>query len=536
MKPNSTSQHANLAWLLWCEAELRGESPAIASRDTRATYRELRERAGGFAASVAGAGVLPGERVAIFLDSGVDAAAAYFGVIAAGATAIVVDETIRRRQLEFVLRHSDTRLLLTSKGMLTRIGRPFATKASIIDSADVPAAVEWTPVARDADDPVQIIYTNGAAGMPKGVVHGHGALRRAMEICVEYLGLTPVDRVAGLHSFSTISGVTQFLSCIAAGGILLLARLPVAAHAVELLREWGVTIMAAGPSLWTELLCTAAFTERPIGSLRQMQNAGGHLPRELVRRLRIAQPQAELMLQYGSIETVCSTVLPASAVDRHPDSIGGATPGAEIMVLRDDLTPSVPGELGELVHRGPTTSLGYLDDPDATARAFRAFPFGDPDATERVVFTGDMVRQDEDGYLYFVGRRDRLITTQGFRVGPDEIIDSLHTSGEVHEAQISSVPDAACGARIIAHVVLARGGRIDRLERFCKSALPRWMQPSRFIVHDRIPTTPSGEHDLEALRQMVSRELASEGARGGEGGVSHSDAYVARQSAAASGD
>ena len=145
MEPNSTSQHANLAWLLWCEAELRGESSAIASRDTRVTYRELRGRAGGIATAVAGAGVLPGERVAIFLESGVDAAAAYFGVIAAGATAIVVDETIRRRQLEFVLRHSDTRLLLTSKGMLTRIGRPFTTEASVIDAADVPASVEWTP-------------------------------------------------------------------------------------------------------------------------------------------------------------------------------------------------------------------------------------------------------------------------------------------------------------------------------------------------------------------------------------------------------
>jgi acyl-CoA synthetase (AMP-forming)/AMP-acid ligase II len=536
MEPNSSSQHANLAWLLWCEAELRGDAPAIASRDTRATYRELRGRAGGFAAAVASAGVLPGERVAIFLDSGVDAAAAYFGVIAAGATAIVVDESIRRRQLEFVLRHSDTRLLVTSKGMLTRIGRPFTTAASVIDAADVPAAVEWTPVTRNADAPVQIIYTNGAAGMPKGVVHAHGALRRAMEICVEYLGLTPVDRVAGLLSLSTISGLTQFLSCIAAGGTLLIARFPVAAHAVELLRERGVTIMAAGPSLWTQLLCTPAFTERPIASLRQMQNAGGHLPREMVRRLRIAQPQAQLLLQYGSAETVCSTFLPASAVDRHPDSIGGATPGADILVLRDDLTPSAPGELGELVHRGPTTSLGYLDDPDATARAFRSFPFGDPDATERVVFTGDMVRQDADGYLYFVGRRDRLITTRGFRVGPDEIIDSLHTSGDVHEAQVTTVSDTECGARIIAHVVLARGGRIDRLERFCKTALPEWMQPSRFLVHGRIPTMPNGEHDLEALRQMVSRELQSEGARAGEGRLTNHDPYIERQSAAASGD
>jgi acyl-CoA synthetase (AMP-forming)/AMP-acid ligase II len=347
------------------------------------------------------------------------------------------------------------------------------------------------------------MYTSGSTGLPKGVVHGHGNLRRAIEICVEYLGLTPADRVAGMLPFSSIYGLNQLLSTIAAGGTLLVARYPVASQSVQLLRDEGATILAAVPPLWTQLLGTPAFVEQPISSLRQMQNAGGHLPRELVRRLRMAQPQATLLLQYGMTEVVRSTFLSADQVDRRPDSIGKAMPGTEILVLREDLTPSAPGELGELVHRGPTVALGYLNDPEATARTFRTYPFDDPSATERVVFTGDMVRRDDEGYLYFVSRRDRMIKSLGFRVGPDEIVDSLHASGEVHEAQITTADDAQRGERIAAHVVLTPGGRLDRLERFCRAELPRWMQPAQFVVHQRLPKLSNGKHDLAALKAMA---------------------------------
>ena len=501
---NTKSQRTNLAWLLWCEAELRGDSPAIIGRGERATYHDLRGRAAAFASTLSGAGVGRGERVAIFLEPGVDSAAAYFGVAAAGAVAIVVNEAIRPRQLEHIVRHSSARVLLTSNEMLRRLGRPLIIDAAIVDSSAVPTSATWMPVDCEADQPVQVIYTSGSTGLPKGVVHGHENLRRGIEICVDYLGLTPSDRVAALLPFSSIYGLNQLLSAIAAGASLIVARYPVAAQSLKMLREEGATVLAAVPPLWSQLLATPSFGE-PILSLRQMQNAGGHLPRETLRRLRMAQPQAKLVLQYGMTEVVRSTFLPADEVDRRPDSIGRAMPGTDIFVLRDDLTPAAPGELGELVHRGPTVALGYLNDAESTARTFRPYPFGDRNATERVVFSGDMVRQDDDGYLYFVSRRDRMIKSLGFRVGPDEIVDSLHASGEVHEAQITAVADPQRGEAIVAHVVLTPGGRVDRLEKFCRAELPRWMQPSRFVVHERMPRMPNGKHDLEALREASVR-------------------------------
>jgi acyl-coenzyme A synthetase/AMP-(fatty) acid ligase len=220
-----------------------------------------------------------------------------------------------------------------------------------------------------------------------------------------------------------------------------------------------------------------------------------------VHVLRTAQPQAELFLMYGLTEAFRSTYLPPSEVDRRPDSIGRAIPGAEIMVLREDGTLCDAEEIGELVHRGPTVGLGYWRDPETTARVYRPNPLrppGTPD-TERVVFSGDLVRRDADGFIYHVGRRDKMIKSLGFRVSPDEVASAIFASGQVAEVVVTSEDDEARGERIIAHVVLAAGGALDRLKVFCGTEMPRYMQPGRIEVHETLPRTSSGKHDPKQL-------------------------------------
>ena len=210
---------------------------------------------------------------------------------------------------------------------------------------------------------------------------------------------------------------------------------------------------------------------------------------------------------YGLTEAFRATYLPPDEVDAHADSIGRAIPGAEIMVLREDGTECAPGEDGELVQRGPTVAAGYWNDPEATARVFRANPrraAGAPD-TERVVFSGDVVRRDEGGRLYFVGRRDRIIKTLGFRVSPDEVCEVLYASGEVAEALVGAEPDDQRGERIVAYVVLAAGGDASRLQRFCRTELPRYMQPARIEAMDVLPRTSSGKFDVRAAMARSER-------------------------------
>ncbi len=123
-----------------------------------------------------------------------------------------------------------------------------------------------------------------------------------------------------------------------------------------------------------------------------------------------------------------------------------------------------------------------------------------PAIVERVVFSGDLVRRDAEGFLYFVGRRDRMIKTLGFRVGPDEVLDVLHASGQIADGVVDAEPDAERGERIVAYVVLAPGGSAERLDRYCRVELPRHMQPARVVTLGALPRLASGKYDLPGLR------------------------------------
>ena len=487
--------------MLWARAEVDAQRPAIVERDGVTDFESLRGQAAGVAAALSEC-VRPTDRVGIFLERGANAAAAFFGVAALGGIAIILNEALRPRQIEYMLNHGRARALLTSAGLLARQPRAVETDSRILDIAAIPPVAQWAPVPRLESDVAQIIYTSGSTGLPKGVTVTHGNLWAGMRAVTGYLTITRDDRIAGLLPFSFDYGFNQLLCAVGTGAALVVERSHVPQQIAATLRARQVTVLPAVPPLWLQLLSVEAFGAAPIKSLRVMTNTGGRLPVEAVRKLRRAQPHADLVLMYGLTEAFRSTYLPPEQVDQRPDSIGVAIPGAEILVLRDDLTPCGPGEEGELVHRGPTVALGYWADPESTARVFRPNPLrpaGVPD-TERVVFSGDLVRRDAEGFLYFVARRDRMIKTLGYRVSPEEVAEALYASGEVGEALVTSEPDELRGERIVAHVVLAAGGSLQRLEAFCRAELPRYMQPCRFDLRDELPRTSSGKHDPGALR------------------------------------
>ena len=498
MTPTTTT---NLAALLWAAAERDGAATALVDGPVTVRYGGLRLRAAGIASRLRQLSVAPGDRVAVFLERGPDAVACVFGILAAGGISIVINERLRPRQIEHVLANSGASLLLTARDMLARQPRSLETRARITDVADVLCDGSDSPLPRTEADPAVIIYTSGTTGLPKGVVLTHANLSTGVGIVARYLGLRADDRVASLLSLSTVYGINQLLSSVTVGATLLLERSPLASQIVADLRAQDVTVMAGVPPLWLQLLSVPDFRDRPIPTLRQMQNAGGHLPTEAARRLRQAQPQSDLILQYGMTEVIRTTYLSPAEVDRRPDSMGRPMPGIEVLVVRDDGTLCAPGEIGELVHCGPTVAAGYWNNPDATARVFRPHPLR-PESGERAVYSGDMVRRDAEGFLYFVSRRDRMIKTMGFRVGPDEVADVLHASGEIVEAVVTSEPDSGRGEAIVAYVVLRPGGSVERLTRYCRAELPPYMLPSRIMPRDDLPRLPSGKYDVPALKEQ----------------------------------
>jgi len=486
--------------LLWDAADVVGSRPAIVMGGQTTTYAELRSRASSVAAALSDRGVRGGDRVAILAERGADAVVAYFGALAAGAVAIVVNERSRPRQVEYVLRRSSARVLLASPALVAQYPRDLETDADVIDIgaiADTPG-VEWIPRRPGHRGLAQIIFTSGSTGLPKGVVFSHQAVIAAIEMVSGYLDLGSDERIFSLLPFSSVYGLNQLLCAIWTRSTLVVSLSSLASTIVADAREQQVTVMAGVPPLWLQLLATPTFSP-PIESLRVIQNAGGHLPVGAVRQLRAAQPQARLFLQYGMTETFRSSFLAPHEVDLHPDSMGREVPGASIWIVGEDGELCRSGEIGELVFSGPTMAEGYWEDEELTAATFRDSPrFAG--ANRRAVHSGDMVRRDSDGFLYYVSRRDRMIKTLGFRVGPDEIVDVLYASGDVLETAIATEPDSIRGERIIAYVVLRPGGSSAHLEQFARYELPRHMQPARIELRQALPRLPSGKYDMDGLR------------------------------------
>lgn len=490
----------NAAQMLFSTAALTADRPAVIDGDHSIGYGELAGRSQAITSRLRGVGVGPGDRVAVLLQRSSDAAAAFFGVLASGAITVTVNESLRPRQIEYILHHSEAAALLTSADLLNRLPRTLETTARILDVDDIPMKASSEIEPRVGDDVAQIIYTSGSTGLPKGVTVSHSNLWAGMHAVVHYLAIDEGDRIASLLPFSFDYGLSQLLCCAGTGATLVVERSPIPHRILETLQVQDVTVLPAVPPLWLQLLTVRAFREQPLPSLRVMTNTGGRLPVDAVRTLRRGQSHADLVLMYGLTEAFRSTYLTPELADRKPGSIGRAIPGAEILVLDERLQPCRPGETGQLVHRGATVALGYWRDPEATAKVFRPHPLrqpGTPDS-ERVVFSGDLVYRDEEGDLFFVSREDKLIKTLGYRVSPEEVADVLYASGEVVEALVVSEPDEVRGARVVAFVVLAEGGQLERLQAFCTRELPRYMQPSRIEVRPALSRTPSGKHDPAA--------------------------------------
>jgi amino acid adenylation domain-containing protein len=495
----ATLLEPNFATLLWSTTRTHAASPAVVECGREFSYAAVCDRAASVAAALAATGLKPNDRVAILLENGMDAVAAFFGVLAAGGIAVVLNDVLRSRQIAHVLDDSGAALLLTSRERSADHGPDARRRVLSMDA--LPTVASFAPVRRLGADPAQIIYTSGSSGQPKGVTVAHANLWASAQVVTGYLGITQTDRIAALLPFSFVYGMSQVLCAVATGATLVIERSPLATRLVTELRTRRVTVLAAVPPLWLQLVALPEFRGDRLPDLRIMTNAGGRLPVAAVRALRGAQPHARLFLMYGLTEALRCSYLPPEEIDRHPDSIGRAIPGAEVLVLRDDLLPCAPGEVGELVYRGPTVALGYWNDPEATARVFRPNPLRAtvaPDA-ERVVFTGDLVRQDDAGFLYYVGRRDRMMKTLGYRVSPDEVAEVIYASGEVADCLVVGEADELRGQRIVAHIVLAAGGSLQRLKRHCGIELPRYMQPARFDVHDDLPRLPNGKHDLSTI-------------------------------------
>lgn len=513
--------------LLDTSAERDPQHAALTSGDESLSYEELTARVTSFAAGLLRLGLLRAERVAIYLDKRFETVVAAFGSSSAGCAFVPVNPLLKPEQVGYILRDCNVRLLVTSSQRLALLCETLGAcsdlrhvividEAAPLTAASSYAIHRWREISVGApvaghrvidSDMAAILYTSGSTGRPKGVVLSHRNLVVGAKSVTSYLENHAGDVLLAALPLSFDAGFSQLTTGFHAGARVVLLNYLLPRDLLNTLARERVTGLTAVPPLYIQL--TQVEWPAAISThLRYFATTGGRMPRETLRRLRALLPSTKPYLMYGLTEAFRATYLAPDEADRRPDSIGKAIPNAEILVLREDGTRCAPHEPGELVQRGPLVAMGYWNDPDKTAERFRPLPANAPGREgiqvlpEIAVFSGDTVKEDEDGFLYFIGRRDDMIKTSGYRVSPTEVEEVLYATQLVAEAAAFGVAHPRLGEAIVVVATRKPGERIDAqaLAAACRKHLPLYMLPSEIDVRDRpLPRNANGKIDRKGL-------------------------------------
>ena len=455
--------------LLTTSAERKPESGALKHRSVETTYAQLAVLASRFAHGLIAAGLERQERVAVYLPKRVETVATIFGATLAGTVFVPVNPLLKPPQVGHILRDCAVRVLVTTAQRLVELADELAACPDlrllvVLDGQDseLPSRasrVGWDEFLASGSghahrvidtDIAAILYTSGSTGKPKGVVLSHRNMVTGASSVAQYLENRADDRLLAVLPFSFDYGFSQLSTAFHVGASVVLMDYLFPRDVLKLVVSERITGLAAVPPVWiqmADLEWPASVTEH----LRYFTNSGGAMPTATLARLRAAWPKTRPFLMYGLTEAFRATYLPPDEVDRRPESMGKAIPNTEVMVVRPDGTLCDPDEPGELVQRGSLVALGYWNDPAKTAERFKPAP-GQPKElplTEMAVWSGDTVRMDKDGFLYFIGRKDEMIKTSGYRVSPTEVEEVAYASGMVGDAVAVGAPHPDLGQAIV---------------------------------------------------------------------------------------
>lgn len=490
-----------------------------------------------FAAQLQRLGIKRDDRVGIFLPKLPLAAYAFYAVSMAGAVFVPINPLLKRAQVKHIVNDCGIRVLITNPERLLMLVDALA-QCPALEHVVLSAAADsslacpvpctpwsaggdqaecFTPASRIDTDIAAILYTSGSTGHPKGVVLSHRNIVEGARSVAEYLAIDPRDRILALLPFSFDYGLNQLTSAVLRGARCVLFDYVLPQDAMRAMAHHDITGLGAVPALWAQL-APLPWPASVRVKLRYITNSGGALPDTVLDRLRAALPSTRVFLMYGLTEAFRSTYLPSELIDERKGSIGKAIPNAEIAVLRSDGTPAATDEPGELVHRGALVALGYWNDPARTALRFRPLPAANSALpfAEIAVWSGDTVRRDEDGFLYFIGREDGMIKTSGYRVSPEEVEEIAYALDGVESAAAIGVPHPTLGQAIVVVIHRRAGTAIGdaQVQAAFRHALPRYMQPSGIVFRDDMPLTHNGKVDRKRLQsEYMEMHSSSESGR-----------------------
>lgn len=492
---------------------------AAALSDAQGTldYAALDAAISACAHGLLGLGLQLGERVAIWLDKRCESVIAMFGAARAGGVFVPVNPLLKPAQVEHILRDCNVRILVTAPERHALLAETLPAcpdlRNVVLTGTATAGSTPWSELLQAApraayrvidSDLAAIFYTSGSTGRPKGVMLSHRNLVTGAASVASYLGNHAGDSLLAALPLSFDAGFSQLSTAFHSGARVVLHNYLLPQDLIKVMAREQITGLTAVPPLYMQLV-QQRWPEGLDAHLRYFANTGGRMPLATLRQLRATLPRSKPYLMYGLTEAFRSTYLPPEQVDARPDSIGRAIPNAEVRVLRPDGSECAVDEPGELVHRGPLVAMGYWNDAEMTAQRFKPLP-RQPGQTldEIAVFSGDTVRRDAEGYLYFIGRKDEMIKTSGYRVSPTEIEEAVHASGLIAECCAWGVEDAVLGQRI--HLVAVPAGTdalsADTLLQACRSRLPAYMLPAQIEIRSSaLPRNANGKIDRQQVMQ-----------------------------------
>lgn len=507
---------------------LHGRKTAVVGHTGRLSYRELEFEALRLAQELRRLGARRGDRVAVMMANSAEAAVAIWATLEAGCVLVPLHAATKADALAPVLRNAEPRWIIAGRELagtfpamlaaLPGLERVLAwAGAAAVPDPDLERVVAWrmqaadvepssaasdAPTHRAPDSLAALLYTSGTTGEPKAAMLSHSNMRAALHSVNDYLRVESTDVLYSALPLSSSYGLYQLLLGLAAGATVVLDRtFAFPAQSLAFIARERATVFAGVPTMYAWLAASPLLGQHDLSHLRILTSAAASLPLEHARRIRERLPRARLYVMYGQTECKRISYLDPVDFERKPGSVGRGMFGQEHRLVDDYGHAMPPGEIGELVVRGPHVMQGYWRDPEATEAKLRPLA-GDP---QPWLHTGDLFTADEDGYLYFVGRRDDLLKVGGHKVSPRQVEDVLCQMPEVREAAVVGVPDPEWGEAVRAHVVLQEGAHCDAdaVVRFCKLRLRAYMVPKAVAFEHDLPRTESGKVKRRDLGQRT---------------------------------
>jgi acyl-CoA synthetase (AMP-forming)/AMP-acid ligase II len=512
--------------LLSQRAQDAPDTIAVIQGQRRVTYGELEQHASRVASFLVRNGTRKGDRIGILSRNSPEYIAAYLGAHRAGGIAVDINFQDSAREIKTIINHCAITTLIAENSftdavagavkdapsMKTLISIERRARACGVARQKLPAPVEYavlgdiigdaqetyTAPELGAHDIASIIYTSGTTGKPKGVMLSHENIMANARSIVEYLRLREDDKVMVVLPFCYSYGKSLFTTHLLAGGTVVLENSFMYPNVVfDTMVKEEVTGFAGVPSTFAIMLNRSNFRNYRFPKLRYMTQAGGAMPPQHARQLTQLLPETKIYIMYGQTEaTARLTYLEPDELQKRSGSIGKPIPGVEIEVVQSTGTPAAAGQEGEIVARGKNIMAGYWNDPEETKKVLK----------EGRLYTGDLGRMDEDGFLYIVGRRSDIIKSGAHRISPKEIEEVIHEMDEVHEVSVVGAPDNILGESIRAVVVLKEGRALDvhQVQRHCQTKLALFKIPKEVLFVEALPKTSSGK----VMRFLLKNKLA----------------------------